>query len=308
MNIIGRIACKIIGIRSPHYLLHQQDVRISELAARLETLSTPVPCVEALLDGNSTDVRHWVAKSYIKGNGIEIGAFTSPLKVPAAAHVSYVDKFTVEEVKKHFDISGLTMKDFGVDENLIVNLDIVDDGETLAKLGDNTQDFVIANHVLEHFEDPIKGFKNMLRVVKHSGFIYLSLPEMRRCFDRTRDPTTFEHILRDYEEGPEWSRDLAYREFGRIFVSEGMDKGLFGKTHGSARQEFENQQAKTLQEAGFSIHFHAWTMDTMMEMFLEMKERFNLPFDVKLALQNDYEVIFVFQKNVPTVRRAGSAE
>lgn len=65
--------------------------------------------------------------------------------------------------------AGLSLKDFGVDLSTVVRPDIVDDGECLSKVGDFSQDFVIANHVLEHFEDPIKGFRNMLRVLKHGA-------------------------------------------------------------------------------------------------------------------------------------------
>lgn len=39
---------------------------------------------------------------------------------------------------------------------------------------DNVLDFVIANHFLEHSEDPILTIKNMLRIVRPDGIIYLS--------------------------------------------------------------------------------------------------------------------------------------
>jgi len=252
-------------------------------------------------------VRELVAQSYISGNGIEIGAFASPLSVPDGVKVTYIDKSDVDTVTEPFCISGLTLEDFGVDVGSIIKPNIVDDGETLSKVGDYSQDFVIANHVLEHFEDPIKGFKNMLRVLKHDGILYLSLPEMRRSFDRTREPTSFEHILRDYEEGPAWSRELAYAEFAKIFVTQGTDKGLFKKASGSERSTFENQQAQALNEADFSIHFHAWTMDGMQDMFLRIKQRFNLAFETRLMLQNGDEVIFIFQKIVSHVSPRTSA-
>jgi SAM-dependent methyltransferase len=246
-------------------------------------------------------VRELVAQSYIRGNGIEIGAFASPLIVPSGVKVTYIDKSNVDAVAKPFAIAGLTLEDFGVNIASIIKPDIVDDGETLAKVGDYSQDFVIANHVLEHFEDPIKGFKNMLRVLRHDGILYLSLPEMRRSFDRTREQTSFEHILRDYEEGPAWSRNQAYSEFAKIFVGSGVDKGLFKKVGGAQREAFELQQAQDLDSADFSIHFHAWTMDGMQDMFMQIKKRFNLSFETRLMLQNEDEVIFIFQKTVTHV-------
>lgn len=233
---------------------------------------------------------------------MEIGAFASPLTLPEGALALYVDKYSAEDIGKPFTICGLTLADFGVDASAIVVPDIVDDGETLAKVGDYTQDFVVANHVLEHFEDPLKGFKNMLRVLRHGGILYLSLPEIRHSFDRVRAPTPFAHLLRDYEEGPAWSRATAYREFAEIFAAQGMDKGLFPRASGAALEAMVAQQAVELEQADFSIHFHAWTMDGMQEMFLRAKQRFALAFETRLVLQNEDEVIFVFEKTVPPVR------
>lgn len=253
------------------------------------------------LTGTTQDARDIVARSFLTGNGIEIGAFAYPLPLPDGAHVKYVDKYDLEALDASHKIVGLTLQDFGIDIKSIVKPDIVDDGECLGKIGDFSQDFIIANHVLEHFEDPIKGFKNMLRVLKHDGIIYLSLPEMRHSFDSVRQPTPFEHLLRDYNEGPAWSRSAAYTEFSRIFAAHGMDKGLFPKKTGMALINFEEEIAAELDRADFSIHFHAWTMDGMIEMFAKIKSAFNLTFDTRLIIKNNDEVIFVFQKTVPHI-------
>ena len=298
---------KVVSMARRVFGTHGLLESISRIEERLLKFKLPEDAHPAVgmdaevLQSSVQKVREFVAQSYIRGSGIEIGAFASPLVVPSGAKVTYVDKSYVNDVTKPFSISGLTLEDFGVEIGSIIEPDIVDDGETLKKVGDYSQDFVIANHVLEHFEDPIKGFKNMLRVLRHGGVLYLSLPEMRRSFDRMREPTDFEHIWRDYEEGPSWSRAQAYMEFSKIFVSSGMDKGLFEKLSGSSRDDFEMRQAHELELADFSIHFHAWTMDLMQEMFLKIKARLKLSFETKLVLQNEDEVIFVFQKTVSPV-------
>ncbi len=106
-----------------------------------------------------TEVRKTVADNFIAGHGLEIGAFASPLPVPDAARVTYVDKYNLEDLDANHKVAGLSLGDFGVDLSTVIRPDIVDDGECLAKVGDYySQDFVIANHVLEHFEDPIKAF------------------------------------------------------------------------------------------------------------------------------------------------------
>ena len=40
-------------------------------------------------------------------------------------------------------------------------VDVVDDAQTLATFPDESVDFVIANHVLEHLEDPIGALENV---------------------------------------------------------------------------------------------------------------------------------------------------
>lgn len=245
--------------------------------------------------------RKTVADSFISGQGIEIGAFASPLPVPASAKVTYVDKYNIDDLDANHKVVGLSLKDFGVDLSSVVKPDIVDDGECLAKVGDYSQDFVIANHVLEHFEDPIKGFKNMLRILRHGGILYLSLPEMRHSFDSIRDQTPFEHIQKDYEEGPSWSRKFAYAEFAKIFAANGMDKGLFPRRSGDLLIKFENEIAEELDTSNYSIHFHAWTMDGMMEMFSRIKKLYGIAFETRLILKNKDEVIFIFEKTIPHI-------
>lgn len=247
------------------------------------------------------DWRRTISHAYLQGIGLEIGAFASPLPVADGVVVRYFDKYKIEEMDLTHKICGLSLKDFGVDIASIVQPDIVGDGECLQQVGDFSQDFVIANHVLEHFEDPIKGFKNIMRVLKHGGIAYISLPEMRHSFDKVRQPTPFAHLVRDYEEGPQWSRKPAYAEFAKIFAAHGMDKGLFPRRSGAALAQFESEAAAELDQADFSIHFHAWTMDGMQEMFLKIKQQFGLSFETKLMVKNNEEVIFVFQKTVPHV-------
>lgn len=254
------------------------------------------------LSGTTANVRKFVADTFIKGNGIEIGAFAYPLSVPNDATVKYIDKYDEKTLDTSHKIAGLTLQDFGIDPASIIKPDIIDDGECLGKIGDYSQDFVIANHVLEHFEDPIKGFKNILRVLKHDGIIYLSLPEMRHSFDSVRQPTPFEHLLRDYNEGPAWSRSTAYAEFSKIFAAHGMDKGLFPKKSNKELIDFEEKIAKELDTVNFSIHFHAWTMDGMIEMFAKIKSTFNIAFETRLIIKNNEEVIFIFQKTVPHIK------
>jgi hypothetical protein len=65
----------------------------------------------------------------------------------------------------------------------------VDDGERLEKVEDASAGFLIANHMLEHCENPLGMLRNDLRKVAHGGWLYYAMPDMRCCFDIARPPT-----------------------------------------------------------------------------------------------------------------------
>ena len=80
--------------------------------------------------------REVVANTYLSGTGIEVGALHNPLRVPDSAKGLYVDKLLVEGLRKHYP---------ELNDVELVNVDIMADGERREMIGDETQDFVIAN-------------------------------------------------------------------------------------------------------------------------------------------------------------------
>jgi SAM-dependent methyltransferase len=148
--------------------------------------------------------REPLSYTFLRGRGIEIGALNNPMPVGPGAHVSYVDRLPREELIKLYQ---------DVDPREIRPVDIVTDGETLASLSDDSQDFVIANHMVEHCQDPIGTLRHMLRVLKVGGILYLTLPDKRFTFDRGRPVTLFEEVRRDYLEGPENSLSGHYMDW-----------------------------------------------------------------------------------------------
>ena len=65
----------------------------------------------------------------------------------------------------------------------LVEVDIVDDGETLATIADGSQAFIIANHFLEHCEDPIGTIGTHLRKLQAGRRPLLHGPDKRYTFD-----------------------------------------------------------------------------------------------------------------------------
>ena len=69
--------------------------------------------------------REALAAHYLRGHGIEIGALHNPLKVPRRAHVSYVDRMAVPDLRAHYPELA---------REKLVPVDIIGDGETLSTL------------------------------------------------------------------------------------------------------------------------------------------------------------------------------
>ena len=51
------------------------------------------------------------------------------------------------------------------------------DAQFMESVEDNTYDFVVSSHCLEHINDPIEAFKNWIRICKPGGHIVITVPE-----------------------------------------------------------------------------------------------------------------------------------
>ena len=78
----------------------------------------------------------------------------------------YVHGLTVEGQRRQYpDIVGPNLP----------AVDVIGSAEDLSPFGDSSVDFVIANHLLEHLEDPIAALLEFERVLR-TGVVYLGLP------------------------------------------------------------------------------------------------------------------------------------
>jgi SAM-dependent methyltransferase len=214
-----------------------------------------------------------LARNYLAGRGIEVGALHNPLRLPRRAAVRYVDRMPVAELRRQYpDLAALPL----------VDVDIVADGETLAAVPDGSQDFVVANHFLEHCQDPIRAATNFLRVARPGGVVYLAVPDMRFTFDRDRPVTPLAHLIDDHAHGPARSRRGHYREYARLVHKCPTEAEVCGV-------------AEDLMRKDFSIHFHAWTQREMLELLVWLQGR--VGFDVEAAVKNGHEMIFVLRKH-----------
>jgi SAM-dependent methyltransferase len=224
--------------------------------------------------------RMGISGNFIRGTGIEIGGLNYPLAVRPGVTVKYVDRISADD---HMDV----LHEFKRME--LVNVDIIDDGETLASIPDNSQDFVIANHFIEHTRNPILAIRNAVRVLKKGGVFFMAMPDKRRTFDVDRAITTQEHLLKDYEEGPDWSEEEHYFDF----VSK------TDKSEGCKNTEDILNVIRGLKESNFSIHYHVWDHHAMLGLLMMLAAKPQFPFEIEFALtaqEDSVESIFVLRK------------
>jgi predicted SAM-dependent methyltransferase len=201
--------------------------------------------------GNADVVREDLARRYLSGSGIEIGPMTTPLRVPPGVRVRYVDRHDRAELLR---LEGDNLRRVGLDPSLIPGIDVVDDADHLAAFADESLDFAIANHVVEHVEDPIHTLGQLLRVIRPGGVLYLTLPDARHWFDAARERTTVEHLLRDHEDGPAGSRRAHYEEWARVI------EGVPPEGVAARIAEFEADDARH--------HFHVWELEGFLRLLL----------------------------------------
>jgi SAM-dependent methyltransferase len=230
--------------------------------------------------------RETLAARYLRGEGIEIGARCHPLRVPAGARVRHVDNLTPEEMKRDYAAAL---------EGTPVEPDVIDDAQRLAKFEDGSLDFIIANHLLEHLEDPIGALKRFFRVLRPGGVLFLSIPDKERTFDRKRAATTLEHVVRDHIEGPEGSRREHYEESARFTPGRRTEAQIHG-------------MAERWTSEGRSIHFHCWRQWDMFALFAHLRNAENVPFAVEAFQRHYRESLFVLRKAGPEESSGGISE
>jgi len=218
---------------------------------------------------------------YIKGSGIEIGGLGRPLHVHPDVKVSYVDRFSIEELKKNYpERAGEDLR----------APDIVANGETLDPVANSSQGFVIANHVIEHFQNPILFFINVHRVLKAGGIFFLTFPDKDKTFDRDRPVTDFDHLVHDYTDGPIVSHMDHFEEFVAL-----ADIDDIGRPAWSTKEEKDGLVSKLIAE-DYSIHFHVWDTPAMVTLISNVCEQYGLGFKTLQMLSSGDETIFILEK------------
>lgn len=180
-------------------------------------------------------LRAFVARRYLAGNGIEIGALGTPLDLPPNARAQYVDRMSLEDLYRSFP---------EMSQRKLQAPDIVDNGETLKKIPDGSLDFIVANHFLEHCQNLLGTLRIHTSKLRKGGRLFYAMPNREFTFDKHRPNTRFEHLVQDDQEGPEQSRAQHFLDWATLVNGK---QGVEARLH-----------AEKLMQEDYSIHYHAW--------------------------------------------------
>ena len=127
-----------------------------------------------------------LAQEFCQGRGLEIGA---------AAYSDFgVDAWNL-------DLTPEPLPSYRIEQirhaGRVSPIHIVGLGETLP-ISSDSQDFLLASHVLEHSPDPIGTLVEWDRVVRPGGVLFLIIPHKERTPDRMRPRTTLAHVIDDF--------------------------------------------------------------------------------------------------------------
>jgi SAM-dependent methyltransferase len=210
--------------------------------------------------------------------------------------VRYVDRISWEQsVRFHPEL----------DPGSIVRPDFVADGFRLETIAAGSQDFVIANHVLEHGPNPIGTLLAWAGVLRAGGVLYVTVPVLDHTFDRGRPLTTLEHMQEDLRLADAGDRAaLAARD--RDHYLEWVTRSVpaiereQGKTPPERSEREAKAEADRRQAEGEEIHFHTFTRRSFEGLLRAVAERHDRSLRVLEVVDLGFEAIGVVRKRGPS--------
>jgi len=180
-------------------------------------------------------------------NGVEIGAFKSPLPglSPPPFYVDCFHEFGLEKV--HADFFGHAC---------------------LLPFRDNSLDYVATSHVLEHAANPVAALAEWYRVLRPGGVIYCLVPDRRYTWDHGRALTTVDHMLDDYTRGTTVSDGTHIDDF-----VDGVDWSTYSPATPAADVPEKKAELKKIYHGAvnsgneINIHFHVFEPTNLLALF-----------------------------------------
>lgn len=214
----------------------------------------------------------------MSGKGVEFGAAANPMPVPVGAKIVYADIFVQPVIKKElYDSSN----------HEYVDVDIVSSFDDMKHIKNNSLDFIIGSHVIEHVRNPIKTLDLAWQKLVNHGRLALIIPKKERTLDASRSTTTLQHVIDDYKAPDRYKDILHIAEF-----------------HALAKPipitELYEKMTKSINEEYHSMHYHVWNEKTFKEL-LKYVQKNNHPWKISKMVpaikgKENYEFYVLLEK------------
>lgn len=215
--------------------------------------------------------------------GIEYGPLNRPIvERTVLPGIRYVDHKTQEQLQVHY------ANDPRVDVALIPIIDIVTSGRPITEfVDDESIDFVIASHVMEHVPDFIGWLETNLRILRPGGRIALAFPDRRYCFDLAKQATSLHEVVAAYLEKrtrPNFTQICDHLMNCRKVTPAEVWSGVLDAKNAAPVRGLPNalSHLRNLVEKDVYYDVHCWKLSDseFVDMLSTIKVHSQLPFDI----------------------------
>jgi SAM-dependent methyltransferase len=152
----------------------------------------------------------------------------------------------------------------------------------LTQIPDETYDFLLASHVLEHMANPLRALEEWRRVLVPGGAMLVIVPDQRGTFDHRRAPTSFEHIVADFQNNTT-EHDLSHLHEILALHDLALDPG--------AGSELQFRERCLDNAAIRALHHHVFVPEVLERMFSMVQMRV-----LSLGTERPFHIVAFAQK------------
>ncbi len=148
--------------------------------------------------------------------GLEIGGpsnrFRDPQFFPVYPVIAALDNcnFASQTIWEGDIDSGNT---FVFDDSKPAGRQYIAEATDLSAIADESYDFYLSSHALEHTANPLLALREAVRVVKPGGVLVIVLPHKDATFDCKRAVTSLDHLLADEANATAEDDDTHFQDF-----------------------------------------------------------------------------------------------
>jgi hypothetical protein len=112
-------------------------------------------------------------------------------------------------------------------------------------------DCLVTSHVLEHNANPIKNLMMWKNILKEESYIITIIPDKRFFWDSTREITTIEHLIEDFNKNTD--------EYDQTHIQENLDTSHYKSNQDVSEKAIKNHIYRV-------CHHHVFDINLVIEM------------------------------------------